>query len=397
MKKIFTILILTTFLNGFCQTNKTYEIAKYLSSTVTIFLDDNTKAGSGFIIDNGKIVTNLHVIEGSKSGYVIINGTYTRHEIDGYFDYDNKTDLAILSVPTIEGKPLIISNEKPKAGDKIFAFENPLISSKTILEGNINYISNSTTNGIIKTSIPLNFGNSGGALINSRGEVVGVVTGGIISDIENYKAGYAADATFLKNLLDKKNNTKKDLNLKEGVYHYLNESQLKINEKNYSGAILELNKAIEICPELYILYYNRGNLKAKLFDYEGSILDCNKALKIIPNFALAYYVRGLSKMNLKDNIGALNDFNKSIEIDNVFAGSYNSRGIVKAQLKDIVGGIKDCDISIKLEPNNYLFYIGRGFIKVFNEYKAEGCNDFQKAKELGFNDAQMLINKFCNK
>lgn len=396
MKRIITLLILTTYLTGFTQNNKK-DVSECLSSTVTIFLDENTKSGSGFIIENGKIITNLHVIEGNKNGYAIVNGTDVKHKIEGYFDFDNKTDLAILSVPTLKGKPLALANEKPKIGDEVFVFENPIISSKIVLKGKINYTSNSTTNGIIKASIPLNYGNSGAALINSKGQVIGVINSGVINDIENFKAGYAIEVSFLMKLLKRKNETTKELNTKKGAFHYLNESQLKYNVKNYQGALSDLNKSIELNPNYFMSYYNRGNIKLKLKDFEGSINDCNKAIEIIPNFVLAYNVRGLAKAQIKDLIGAINDFGKAIEIDNHFAPAYNARGLVKARLKDIDGSINDFDKAIQIEPKNALFYVSRGGIKFFSDFKNEGCDDFQKAKELGFKDAQALINKFCNK
>ena len=112
-KTVLILLIFTIHLNVIGQNNKE-KINKYLSSTVTIFLDNDTKSGSGFIIEKGKIITNSHVIEGNKNGYVIINGTSVKHKIEGYFDYDSTTDLAILSVPTLKGNPLILANEKPK-------------------------------------------------------------------------------------------------------------------------------------------------------------------------------------------------------------------------------------------------------------------------------------------
>lgn len=396
MKRIINLLILTAYLTTYSQ-NNIKDVSEYLNSTVTIFLDDNTKSGSGFIIENGKIITNLHVIEGNKNGYAIINGTDIKHKIDGYFDFDDQTDLAILSVPTLKGNPLTLVKEKPKVGDKVFAFENPIISSKIILEGKVNYTSNSESNGIIKTSIPLNQGNSGGALINSKGQVIGIVNSGVVSDIKNFKAGYAIEVSFLEKLLKRKNETKKELNIKKGAFHYFNESQLKYNVKDYQGALLDLNKTIELNPNFFMYYYNRANIKLKLRDYQGSIKDCNKALEIIPNFVLAYNVRALSKSKIKDYSGAIKDFNKSIEIDTNFASAYNGRGLVKASLKDITGAINDFDKAIQIEPKNELFYVSRGGIKYFSDLKNEGCEDFQKAKELGFKDAQALINKFCNK
>jgi len=394
-KTVLILLIFTIHLNVIGQSHKEI-INKYLTSTVTIFLDNSTKSGSGFIIEKGKIITNLHVIEGNKNGYVIINGTDIKHKIEGFFDYDSTTDLAILSVPTLKGNPLILANEKPKIGDEVFAFENPIISSKIILEGKINYTSNSISNGIIKTTIPLTYGNSGGALINSKGQVIGVVNSGVISDIENFKAGYAIEVSFLKKLLKRKNETKKELNIIKGAHHYINESQLKYIVKDYQGALSDLNKSIELNPNFFISYYNRGNIKLKLKDFEGSINDCNKAIEIIPNFVLAYNVRGLAKSKIKDFKGAIKDFNKSIEIDNNFASAYSGRGLAKASLKDIDGAINDFDKAIQIDSKNYLFYVGRGGIKFFSGLEEEGCRDFQKANELGFSDAQILINKFCN-
>lgn len=395
MKKILALLIFTTYLTGFSQ-NKEKDTSEYLSSTVTIFLDNNTKSGSGFIVDNGKIVTNLHVIEGSKNGYAIVNGTDTKHKIEGYFDYDSKTDLTVLSIPTLKGKPLTLANEQPKIGDKVFAFENPIIYSETMLEGKIIYTSNSTTNGIIKTSIPFTYGNSGGALINLKGQVIGVVSYAIISDTNNLKAGYAIDVSFLKSLLEKRNKVNKKLNIIRGSHYYILESQLKQIVQDYSGAIADLNKSIKLNPELFISYYNRASIKLKLNDLKGSIDDCNKSLEIIPNFVLAYNVRGLAKMILKDINGAINDFNKSIEIDNNFASAYNARGLAKANLKNIDEAIIDINKAIEIDPKNYLFYISRGNINYFSGLENEGCQDFQRAKELGFSDAQTLINKFCN-
>ncbi len=392
---VLILLIFTIHLNFFGQNNKEI-IDKYLSSTVTIFLDNDTKFGSGFIIEKGKIATNFHVIEGSKDGYVIINGTDIKHKIDGYFDFDSTTDLAILSVPTLNGNPLILANEYPKIGDEVFAFENPIISSKIILEGKIKYTSNSIYNGVIDTSIPVKFGNSGGALINSKGQVIGVLNSFVINDIENFRSGIATEISFLKKLLYMNNKIKKELNIKKGAYHYLNESRLKYDFNDYEGALLELNKSIELNPHFFISYYNRGNIKLKLGDFQGSINDCNKAIEIIPNFVLAYIVRGIAKFKLKDNKGAIYDFNKSIEIDNNFASAYIGRGLVKADLKDINGAINDFDKAIEIDPKNEQFYISRGGIKYFSGFKEQGCQDFEKAKELGFLDAQTLINKFCN-
>jgi tetratricopeptide (TPR) repeat protein len=359
-------------------------------------LDDNSKSGSGFIIGDGKIITNLHVIEGSINGYVVVNGTDLRHRIDGYFNYDNRTDLAILSVPSLKGVPLTLADDPQKNGEKVFAFENPIISDKVILEGNIEYSIGTSISGVIKTSIPLKFGNSGGAIVNTKGQVIGIVFGATITEEEGLMGGYAIDVSFLKNLLKNKNETKKNLNLIKGGYYYLNQFRLKYDVKDYSGALTDINKSIELNPESFSSYYNRANLNLKLNNLQGCIDDCSKSIEIIPNFALAFYMRGIAKMKLKKINDAIEDFDKSIEIDANFASAYNIRGMAKGELNNLNGAIIDLDKSIEIEPRNSLFFLIRGGFKYFSTNKKEGCQDLQKAKELGHKDAQTLLDKFCD-
>lgn len=393
--KMLILLLLLANQKGYNQ-NKLNDIKEYLNSTVTIFLEGNTKSGSGFIIENGKIVTNSHVIEGNNNGYVIINGTDEKHKIEGYYDVDFQSDIAILYVPTLKGKPLQLADELPKKGEKVFAFENAQISTKVILEGNVDYSSSSNISGIIKTTIPFKFGNSGGALVNTKGKVLGVVFSTTLTVDEGLIGGYAIDASFLKKLLINKVETIKKLNIPNGGYYYLNQSRLKYETKDFSAALIELNKSIELNPKLFMSYINRASLNLKLNNLKSCIEDCNKTLEIIPNLALGLYIRGLANLKLKNNKTAIEDFDKSIEFDTNFALAYNMRGVAKANIKDINGANNDFNTSIEIEPKNSLFYISRGGFKFFLTNKIEGCQDFWKAKELGHKDAQAFLNKFCH-
>ena len=105
MKKCFLLLTLIPTLM-FSQNAK--EIAKKcMASTVSLVMEDNFKQplslGSGFIVDDGKVITNLHVIEDAKYGYVTISGESKKHKIEGYLAVDKTNDLALLSVPSLVG------------------------------------------------------------------------------------------------------------------------------------------------------------------------------------------------------------------------------------------------------------------------------------------------------
>ena len=82
-----------------------------------------------------------------------------------------------------------------------------------------------------------------------------------------------------------------------------------------------------------INYFNRGFSKNQLKDYSGAIADYTKAIEIDPNYALAYGYRGYSKSVQKDYNGAIADYSKVIEIDTNNAVAYDSR----ARLKEITG------------------------------------------------------------
>ncbi|MGE4597046.1 MAG: tetratricopeptide repeat protein [Methylophilaceae bacterium] len=69
---------------------------------------------------------------------------------------------------------------------------------------------------------------------------------------------------------------------------YNKSAEEKYDLKDYSGAIADYNKAIEINPNHADAYYNRGIAKDNLEDYYGAIADYTKAIEIDPNDAEAY-------------------------------------------------------------------------------------------------------------
>lgn len=367
------------------------EISK---STVTIVVDG--KMGSGFIFENGKVLTNLHVIESSSQGFVIINDTREKFDIKGYSMVDDKYDLALLSVPKLTEKPLIIASNKPKQGDELFLIDNRLNSKNFTLNGFLDYDSNPFGTGIIKTSIPADLGNSGAAILNSNGEVVAILFSGINTEIADYNAGFGYNLAVLNEIKLISNTTIIPLNNSKKAHYYNSKGLEKIAQNNFSGAIIDFDTSISINSKLFESYLNRGIAKMKLRQANAAIKDFDKALKLIPNFSLINYYKGLCLMRLKDFDGAISQFDKSLAIDDKFATAYSTRGLAKGSNKNMKGAILDCDKAIELDASNKQFYFNRGGMKLFSNDKNGGCEDLAKAKELGSSNAQTLIDKFCN-
>ena len=139
--------------------------------------------GSGFVVDKaGHIVTNYHVVEGAQQIEVSFSNQDTyKAKLVGT---DPSTDLALLQVDVSSRAltPLALADsDGVRVGDPVVAIGNPFGLDRTATAGIVSALQRNVTapNGsnidhVIQTDAPINQGNSGGPLLNSKGEVVGV-------------------------------------------------------------------------------------------------------------------------------------------------------------------------------------------------------------------------------
>ncbi len=160
-----------------------FEIEKFFK--VKKFSNDfNVSTASGIIFDseNAYIITNSHVIEGKNLIKVeLYNGLIFKGRV---ITQDKGIDLAILKLVNtskLKLSPIKISSKRSfKLGDEVFAIGNPFNIGLSITKGIISAV-RSTANGfnldigeLIQTDFVLNPGNSGGPLLNSKGEIIGI-------------------------------------------------------------------------------------------------------------------------------------------------------------------------------------------------------------------------------
>lgn len=137
--------------------------------------------GSGVIINaDGYIITNNHVINNSDELSVTLNNNKTyKAEIVGS---DPKTDIALLKIKADEPLPFVIfaDSDQAKIGEWVLAVGNPFNLTSTVTAGIISAkardLSGTSTQSFIQTDAAVNPGNSGGALVNARGELIGINT-----------------------------------------------------------------------------------------------------------------------------------------------------------------------------------------------------------------------------
>ena len=191
-----------------------------LQNTVSITLQDKNRQtlalGSGVIIDSGKVITNVHVITGAKYGYIQKENSNVKYIISGYVSIDKANDLIVLSVPDIvTSNPLIVDTIFPKVGEKIYAAGNPKGLSGTFSEGIVSSIRIIDKSRLIQISAPISPGSSGGAIVNSKGNLVGIAVG----SIENgQNLNFAIPSIHINELICVENIEVKPLNISKSNY-----------------------------------------------------------------------------------------------------------------------------------------------------------------------------------
>jgi S1-C subfamily serine protease len=156
------------------------EIAeKILPSTVLLVMRDANSEplalGSGFVVGEGKVVSNFHVIEGASAGMAKLVGKKGNVEILGVLAKNEAMDLVLLSVPGITGNAVSLSPSKAVViGDPVYACGNPIGLEGTFSSGIVSGYREVGSNRLLQITSPISPGSSGGPVANQYGAVVGV-------------------------------------------------------------------------------------------------------------------------------------------------------------------------------------------------------------------------------
>jgi S1-C subfamily serine protease len=147
--------------------------------------ETSTGTGSGFVVDTqGHILTNYHVVEGAESVQVtLFDGSTHDARVIGE---DESNDVAVVMVGVAADRLFPVAmgdSSKLLVGQKVLALGNPFGLERTLTTGIISALDRSIRakngrmiKGIIQTDAAVNPGNSGGPLLNSHGEVIGMNT-----------------------------------------------------------------------------------------------------------------------------------------------------------------------------------------------------------------------------
>lgn len=164
--------------------------------------------GSGVVVSpDGYILTNNHVIDSAEDISVeFSDGKSLKATLVGA---DKPSDLALLKVEATNLTALTMGNsDSVQVGDLVLAFGNPLGIGQTVTMGIISAKGRSTARGdgsyedFLQTDAPINHGNSGGALVNLHGELVGINSQIVSQSDGNIGIGFAIPANMARHVMD---------------------------------------------------------------------------------------------------------------------------------------------------------------------------------------------------
>jgi Do/DeqQ family serine protease len=164
--------------------------------------------GSGVIIDakKGYVVTNNHVVDNADE--ITVKLTDGREFKAKKLGADEQSDIALLKIDpdALTSMPLADSDEL-RVGDFVVAIGNPFGLNQTVTSGIVSALGRSGLNiggyeNFIQTDAAINRGNSGGALVSLRGELVGINTAIFGPNGGNVGIGFAIPSNMMKSLVD---------------------------------------------------------------------------------------------------------------------------------------------------------------------------------------------------
>lgn len=359
------LLLLITASVTFAQQGLPELVRKVKPAVVSIITYDADgeplMTGSGFFIDHGKVVTNLHVIRGAtKVEIKMLDGKGRTYPVAGLLDVDTGGDLALMRVdmPQDRLRSIELATDLPDEGERIFVIGNPLKLEGSVSDGIVSAVREVPNVGrIIQITAPISHGNSGSPVFNLRGQVLGVVTVKVTNG-QNINLAIAAarvrelHGENVRPFSELPAKTKGDLS--ETLYQNGLES---LWLGNYESALGFFQNAVNKNPRRADAWTQVGYCKVKQGKNLEAIRAYERALELKPTAAEihnklgdAYYYAG----RLQEAIGS---YSKAVQLQPDYAEAYYNLAITYYETGNRTMAATEARILQKLDAKLYEKYL----------------------------------------
>ncbi len=366
MKKLILYIFLFSIIEVAAQSRgpeKIYEKVNDAVVRIYTYHDDNSMhgQGSGVILkDKGWIISNYHLLGDASYIYAEHNGVYIK--LDSILATDEKKDILILKLASDKDSKqfktiprLRVGNsDNLKVGQRIYAIGSPYGFENTMTEGIISGLRSSfdSSRSFIQISAPISSGSSGGAVLNAKGELIGISTM-VIAGETAQNLNFALpinDVILLSELSIQKSNDPELIS----VVEYYRKGQNDYMAQKYYSALDNFRSALQICNDKEqrgALYYYMGLSYQRLINYDSAEFYFDKSLHQVIS-ADTYMRLGEIKTDKKDYKLAGLYFEKAISESPNAWEAYNNLGVIYYKQKEYIKAIEQLKFSLKLYPKN---------------------------------------------
>jgi tetratricopeptide (TPR) repeat protein len=407
----------------------------WILAPVGVGSETGISSGTGWVADAQRrlIVTNDHVVKGADSVLVFfpaVNDGRVVKDMDFYkavkpisgtvIDCSPQRDLALIqleSLPTT-APTLTLAIEDPEPGEKVYtvaAWANGSGGLWDFTSGSVRQIcreklanspsANSPVACVVETDLPCDGGNSGGAIVNDRCEVVAVVEGYnsearlvslsiALSEVRDYLAecDRLVEPITEHDFLARGNRRLTAGRLNLAIHDFteaLNIDRFLVMARidrglaffqkgDYPTALADFNEAVNQKPD-QVAYFCRGVCYRELRQYPESIADLTQAISRNPdeaNEAKLYDSRAIAYFRAGQLGRCLSDLNRAIQMGPDDVAIRGHRVEVYRVLKRFKEAAADLEVCIKIQPQNpeWLFQLGWIYIDMKDYEAGVTCN-----------------------
>jgi tetratricopeptide (TPR) repeat protein len=381
-------------------------VDRMLQSTAYVLADNSPQpawTGSGWVIDKGRrlMITNQHVVSNLDQVYVIFP---EYHEEDVVRDTDHylrqssriaakvilsdpARDLAVIQLESLpEGiEALPLASRSPRAGERLHSLGNPEGEMWLYTEGRVRGVRVKTFYNddgnlgtirrhckVVETQSPTNHGDSGGPVVNDRGEIVGVVQGGKLNaNLLHYFIDVSEVRAFIKQV--------DELWSPTSARAYVARAKLLLDNQRLDRALADATAAVKADRKLSEAFQVRGDVFRARGDLESAVADYSQALELDATSVAAYLGRGQAYCRQRRLDEAVADFTTALRLDPMVVDPYRMRGMARRLKGEFALALDDLNAALNLEPMNADCLTQRGRVYLAKGDANSALTDFVAA------------------
>lgn len=332
--------------------------------------------GSGFFVENDRIVTNRHVLENAHRAEVhSSNGAV--FQVRGVLAIDAEGDIALLKIdaPSVQIRPLPLDKTSPQEGESIVVIGNPLGLEGSVTNGIVSAVRDIPTFGrIIQITAPISSGSSGSPVVNMQGQVIGIAT---LQITGGQSVNFAIPSERISQLQISAMMSLSDLvastgrNKRAKAVQFFRDGLSFLSKDDCEKALPYFEQAVESDSNYAEAWAQSGFCNEKLGKHQEALEASKKAVSLRPS-AESYFNIGLASFYLKQYKDAAEAYRQSIKLDPYNAAdAHYALGLVYRDWGKADEEVQAYKQAIRLRPDYLVAYerLGSRYLrsKKFND------------------------------